>query len=161
MDLTLNNLQRLIYNYCIFITYKSLGNWGPVVICGFDCFSFLQRLRHVFAMTILWSEDTPSKEEYDYDRKICLQKEFDCDRKILLEKILLEKILLQKRSTTQSYERNLTSSMLYHNIRYSLLLKRMESMVNFFYLGKVHFPFINMKNIFFERNRKVNFRGQY
>ena len=28
------------------------------------CVVFLLRLRHIFAMTILWSEDTPSKEEY-------------------------------------------------------------------------------------------------
>ena len=43
------------------IVNSSIGKWGPIVFCGFDCFYF--RIRCIFVVTIPCSEDAPSKEE--------------------------------------------------------------------------------------------------
>ena len=54
----------IFFSYRIFIANISIDKFGPVVMCGFDCFLFLHRLRRIFALTILWLVDIPSKEEY-------------------------------------------------------------------------------------------------
>ena len=60
----LKSIKFLSPSYSISSAYISIGKWGPVITCDFDCFLFLHRLRCIFAVMILWSEGTPSKEEY-------------------------------------------------------------------------------------------------
>ena len=57
----LKSIKFISYSNRIFIAFISIGKWESVVMCGFDCFFFLYRLRYIFAETILWLEYTPSR----------------------------------------------------------------------------------------------------
>ena len=60
----LKSIKFVSYSYHIFIANIAIGKWGPVLTCDFVCFLFLNRLKRIFAVMILWSDDTPSKAEY-------------------------------------------------------------------------------------------------
>ena len=59
----LKSIEFLSYSCGIFIAYISIGNWEPVVTCGFDCFTLF--FCKDWSEIILWSEDTPLKVVYD------------------------------------------------------------------------------------------------
>ena len=67
-EVCLSNVSWRVLNLFLTVTLylflTSLRKWGLVIMCDFDCFLFLCRLRDIFAVTILWVEDTPSKEEH-------------------------------------------------------------------------------------------------
>ena len=70
----LKSIKFVLQIYRIFIAYFSIVGWGLVIECGFlaVCVIFLRRFRSIFVMTILWSENTPSKEEYASQFRVLL-----------------------------------------------------------------------------------------
>ena len=60
----LKSLKLVSHNYCILIAYITMCKWRPVISWSFNSFLFLHRLKQIFAVTILWLEDSLSKEEY-------------------------------------------------------------------------------------------------
>ena len=62
----LKSINLVSFNYRIMIANMTVGEWGSDVLWSFNCVTFLQRLRRIFAEIILWSEDTLFK------RGLCL-----------------------------------------------------------------------------------------
>ena len=61
----MKSVEFVSNSYCISIANISINKWGPDVRVVLTIFIlFLRRLRRIFAVTILWSEDTPSEEKY-------------------------------------------------------------------------------------------------
>ena len=60
----MKSLEFVSYSFRILIAYISKSNWGLVVACGFGCVLFLRRLRCIFPVMILRSENTSSIEVY-------------------------------------------------------------------------------------------------
>ena len=49
----------------MFLVYIIIGKWEPFISLGYTVyFLFLCRVRSIFAESILWSENTSSKEVY-------------------------------------------------------------------------------------------------
>ena len=85
------------YCYSVLISNIKIGEWGPVILWSLNCFLFLHSLRQIFAKTILWLKDIPSKEEYASQFKALTVR-----HSLILYKIVVKQIkpwYIQKIST--------------------------------------------------------------
>ena len=57
----LKNIKLVLHCYHTLISYIIIGKWWPVLTF---CFLFFRWLRHIFGVTILRSDDNPSKVEF-------------------------------------------------------------------------------------------------
>ena len=95
-------LTVTVYLLFIFRLVSGDQSYGVAFTVGF---LFLRKLRRIFAETIVWSEDTPSKEEYTpHFRVLFIDSRYFCRNKSIVSSSFLEFIVLPCKT---SREKNL------------------------------------------------------